>query len=195
MLLNGSNLSVICEASRSKPLLTMNYTLYSQIAWAWIAVAIVTFLYLLRQNAPYGRHVQPGWGPTVDNRLGWFVMEFTVIVVFLTVLLWPGIPSSKPVWVFSAEGLTFDVAVLPYDALRQAHIADHAALFGRVALDLGRDQRRRAESRRDTEKEESRHQPQPTAGPAINSHNRRRPSPAAPTAPPRGRPRSEYCPA
>jgi len=24
-----------------------------------------------------------------------------------------------PVWVFSAEGLTFDVAVLPYDALRQ----------------------------------------------------------------------------
>ncbi|WP_315389853.1 hypothetical protein [uncultured Stenotrophomonas sp.] len=26
---------------------------------------------------------------------------------------------DAPVWVFSAEGLTFDVAVLPYDALRQ----------------------------------------------------------------------------
>lgn len=103
MLLNGSKLPVICETERFKsPLLNMNDTLYTQITWAWIAVAVVTFFYLLRQNAPYGRHLQPGWGPTVDNRLGWFVMEFTVIVVFLTTLLWSGLPASKPVWVFGA---------------------------------------------------------------------------------------------
>jgi hypothetical protein len=28
-----------------------------------------------------------------------------------------------PVWVFSAEELTFDLAVLPYDALRQAPLS------------------------------------------------------------------------
>lgn len=66
----------------------MNYELYHQLIFGWMAVALVAFLYLLRQNAPYGRHTRPGWGPTLDNRLGWFLMEFPVIVVFLVSYLW-----------------------------------------------------------------------------------------------------------
>lgn len=79
----------------------MTYQLYSQLIWGWILVAIVAFLYLLRQNAPYGRHMQPGWGPTLDNRLGWFLMEFPVIVVFLTALFWDGRGISPQVALFS----------------------------------------------------------------------------------------------
>ena len=80
----------------------MNYALYSQLLWIWMAVALVAFLYLLRKNAPYGRHVRPGWGPTLDNRLGWFLMEFPVVVVFLSALLWNGPDISLLPGLFSA---------------------------------------------------------------------------------------------
>lgn len=80
----------------------MTYQLYSQLLWLWMAVGIVTFFYLLRQNAPYGRHIRPGWGPTLDNRLSWFLMEFPVVVVFLTALLWEKLPASAYVWLFSS---------------------------------------------------------------------------------------------
>lgn len=79
----------------------MTYQLYSQLIRAWMAVAIAAFLYLLRQNAPYGRHTRPGWGPTLDNRLGWFLMEFPVIVVFLIALFWDHRSISPQVALFS----------------------------------------------------------------------------------------------
>lgn len=80
----------------------MTFQLYSQLVWVWSAVGVVTFFYLLRQNAPYGRHVRPGWGPTLDNRLGWFLMEFPVVIIFLAALLWEKTPTSTFVWLFSA---------------------------------------------------------------------------------------------
>lgn len=64
----------------------MNYSFYATLVWGWMAIGVATFFYLLRQDAPYGRHTRPGWGPTIDNRLGWFLMEFPVVVVFLLVL-------------------------------------------------------------------------------------------------------------
>lgn len=79
----------------------MSYHLYTTLLWAWMAVGLATFLWLLRQNAPYGRHIRPGWGPTLDNRLGWFLMEFPVVVVFLTVLFWEKPPASTYIWLFS----------------------------------------------------------------------------------------------
>ncbi len=54
------------------------YTIY---AWAWIAAAVVTFIALLKITAPYGRHTKSTWGPLIDNKLGWFIMEFFVLVV------------------------------------------------------------------------------------------------------------------
>ena len=55
---------------------------------AWMLVAVVTMPVLLRVRAPYGRHVKPGWGPTVDNRWGWFIMELPALVLMplLTIL-------------------------------------------------------------------------------------------------------------
>mgnify|MGYP000999952471 CR=1 FL=1 len=55
-----------------------NYTLFTT---CWIIVAIVTFIALLKITAPYGRHTKITWGPLIDNKLGWFIMEFFVLVV------------------------------------------------------------------------------------------------------------------
>ena len=59
----------------------MDWEHYQLIAWIWMALAGGTFFYLLRVAAPFGRHTRPGWGPTIDNRLGWVIMESTVLLV------------------------------------------------------------------------------------------------------------------
>lgn len=59
----------------------MSWLTYQLLTWIWIALGGATFLYLLRIAAPFGRHTRSGWGPTIDNRLGWIIMEGTVLVV------------------------------------------------------------------------------------------------------------------
>jgi protein-S-isoprenylcysteine O-methyltransferase Ste14 len=41
----------------------------------WLGVAVVVFVVLLFISAPYGRHTRGGWGPMVDRRTGWLIME------------------------------------------------------------------------------------------------------------------------
>ena len=41
----------------------------------WIAIAVITFFYLFFVTAPYGRHASSDWGPSMDARWGWIVME------------------------------------------------------------------------------------------------------------------------
>lgn len=51
--------------------------------WAVIALAVVTFLCLLRFAAPFGRHYAgAGWGPHISNRIGWVVMELPATALF-----------------------------------------------------------------------------------------------------------------
>ena len=49
-------------------------------------VAVVVFVSLFFVDAGYGKFYQPKWGPSVDNRLGWMLMEAPVFVAML--LLW-----------------------------------------------------------------------------------------------------------
>jgi 3-oxo-5-alpha-steroid 4-dehydrogenase 1 len=54
---------------------------FETLTWAWIAIGVIVFFALLFITAPYGRHTSTTWGPLIDNRVGWFVMEFFVLVV------------------------------------------------------------------------------------------------------------------
>jgi 3-oxo-5-alpha-steroid 4-dehydrogenase 1 len=59
----------------------ITFELYKLYTWVWIAIAVVTFVSLLKITAPYGRHTKTTWGPLIGNKLGWFIMEFFVLVV------------------------------------------------------------------------------------------------------------------
>lgn len=50
-----------------------------------IALGGLVLVALLFIDAPYGRHLRPGFGPTLSNRAGWVLMESPTLVVFLPV--------------------------------------------------------------------------------------------------------------
>ncbi len=56
--------------------------LYYYLLIAWMLLALITFPVVLRVTVPYGRHTTSSWGPTIPSKLGWFLMELPVIVVF-----------------------------------------------------------------------------------------------------------------
>lgn len=57
--------------------------LFDAVLAAEILAALPTFLLLLRVNAPYGKHDRKGWGPGVNPRLGWFLMEVPALASFI----------------------------------------------------------------------------------------------------------------
>jgi 3-oxo-5-alpha-steroid 4-dehydrogenase 1 len=52
------------------------------ICWIWIAVGVIIFPILLKVTQPYGRHSKNNWGPMINNRFGWFLMEFPSLAIF-----------------------------------------------------------------------------------------------------------------
>lgn len=61
--------------------------MFYQIVWGWILAGIILFPLLLKIKAPYGRHASKKWGPQIDNRLGWIIMEFPSLFVFAFLFL------------------------------------------------------------------------------------------------------------
>ena len=55
---------------------------FDLFVWSWIAMAVGTLVLLFFVSAPYGRHIRKGWGPTLDHRIGWFLMECTSLFIF-----------------------------------------------------------------------------------------------------------------
>lgn len=66
---------------------SLSYSTYQYILYGWIAIALITFIILLKVTAPYGRHVKKGWGPEISNRLAWILMEVPVLLVLLLFVL------------------------------------------------------------------------------------------------------------
>jgi hypothetical protein len=60
----------------------MTHETFNLICWLWIGVAAITFPIVLKVAQPYGRHTKKNWGPMINNRLGWFVMEMPALFIF-----------------------------------------------------------------------------------------------------------------
>ena len=65
----------------------MSFEQYTAFTWAWIAIAGAVFVLLLFVTAPYGRHTKQTWGPLINNRMGWFIMEFFLLVILFYFIL------------------------------------------------------------------------------------------------------------
>lgn len=46
-------------------------------------LALLTVLSLIFITAPYGRHIRKGWGPTINSKLSWVLMEIPAVLFVL----------------------------------------------------------------------------------------------------------------
>ena len=49
--------------------------IYNFILIPWLFLAIISFLFLLKTNAPYGKFSNKKWGKLHDYKIGWFIQE------------------------------------------------------------------------------------------------------------------------
>ena len=68
----------------------MEREVYSRLLMAWAGIAACVFIALQFLTAPYGRHVRPGWGPTIHRTAGWVIMESPAVIVFVSCFLVSG---------------------------------------------------------------------------------------------------------
>ncbi len=60
-------------------------TFYRWLVIAWMILAAATFVALFFVTAPYGRFTRSGWGPRINARWGWILMEIPVLFTFLVI--------------------------------------------------------------------------------------------------------------
>jgi protein-S-isoprenylcysteine O-methyltransferase Ste14 len=51
-------------------------------------------------DAPYGRHARKGWGPAIENRWGWFIMEAPAPLMMALAFIIGSAPKTVTSWVF-----------------------------------------------------------------------------------------------
>lgn len=65
---------------------------YSALAYSWFGLSSLVFISLQFLSAPYGRHNRKGWGPSIPNRIAWFIMELPAVCTIAACYL---LPSAK----------------------------------------------------------------------------------------------------
>jgi len=73
---------------------------FDLILVTWIGLAFVTFWLLSKVVAPYGRHVKKTWGPMLDHRLAWIIMELASPLSFAFFFLKGNQVKTTVVWLF-----------------------------------------------------------------------------------------------
>jgi len=79
------------------------------------AVAVITAASLAFVIAPYGRHLRPGWGPTLPARASWLLMESPAVLVMAALFL--------------ISDRTANPAALAFLALWQLHYLNRTFVF------------------------------------------------------------------
>lgn len=59
---------------------------FNTFLWIMSGIAVVVFISLFKVDAGYGKFFDKKWGPAINNKLGWILMESPVFIAML--LLW-----------------------------------------------------------------------------------------------------------
>lgn len=89
--------------------------LHTHLIEAVFLTSVLTALALRFLSAPYGRHARSGWGPTMETRLAWVVMESPAVLAFLAI--------------YSAGAHALELAPLALLAMWQAHYVQRTFVF------------------------------------------------------------------
>jgi 3-oxo-5-alpha-steroid 4-dehydrogenase 1 len=74
--------------------------IYNGLIIGWFILASIVFVSLFFFAAPYGRHTRRGWGPNINNTLGWVVMETAAPLTFAACFIIGGRPVTLVTIIF-----------------------------------------------------------------------------------------------
>jgi 3-oxo-5-alpha-steroid 4-dehydrogenase 1 len=69
------------------------------VCYVWLAIAIGVHVLMFFVTAPFGRHTSSNWGPMIDNKLGWFIMEMPSLLIMLYFLLFGTNSLNSYAWI------------------------------------------------------------------------------------------------
>lgn len=78
----------------------MSEATYYYIVYGWLLLGLITFFYLLKVPAPFGRHTSTNYGPMMDNKWGWIIMEIASPIFFSYFLFTGSLEMTTPKWIF-----------------------------------------------------------------------------------------------
>jgi len=74
--------------------------IFDYVVYGWIALAVFTFGLLFFVTAPFGRHTKRNWGPMINARLAWVIMELPSPLVFSYFFFTGATTPNKVTFVF-----------------------------------------------------------------------------------------------
>lgn len=73
---------------------------YEIFAYGWILIGLLSFPFILKYDAPYGRHTSKNWGPLIDNKIGWILMELPALLLCPYLVIFSDNPVSDVTLLF-----------------------------------------------------------------------------------------------
>lgn len=60
---------------------------FNKLLYIMIGIAVIVFIALFFVEAGYGKMISPKWGPAINNKVAWVLMECPVFLVMLYIML------------------------------------------------------------------------------------------------------------
>ncbi len=80
----------------------MNLHTLQLITIVWIGLAVVIHILMFFVTAPFGRHTSDKWGPVINHKLGWFIMEIPSLAIMTFSLIQGTHSLDSFVWILFA---------------------------------------------------------------------------------------------
>ena len=83
----------------------MELKTFNLICFIWMGLAIAVHFLMFKVTAPFGRHTSEKWGPMINNKAGWVIMEIPSFGIMLAFLLIGAKSFSGYTWLIFAAWL------------------------------------------------------------------------------------------
>jgi len=77
----------------------MNYEFFNTFSYIWLGLAVIIHILMFFITAPFGRHSSKSWGPMINNKLAWIIMEFPSFIIMLYFLAFYDANFKSFIWI------------------------------------------------------------------------------------------------
>ena len=82
--------------------MNIDQSFFNLFCYFWLGIAFIVNVTMFFVTAPFGRHTKSTWGPVVNERLGWALMELPSFAVMAFFLLYGGRSREGFTWLLFA---------------------------------------------------------------------------------------------